>query len=253
MVDRFGLSIDEYNKLYELFYSIKKTSSIKDPKDNSISFIRNEKFISWLDGKELSNFYLLVNHDFPIHKLNIRANVYKLSKHHDVDFIFTSFHNLLHEFTKPLDNIIGSNCQIHETVLMDLNGAKYITNPYTNTRFLMKHIGNVHIGDSVYIDAYTTIHRSCMSSTRIGNNVKIFSHTNIGHNCEIGDDSQIGPGAFIAGGAIIGKRCTIWQGASVRNNIKICDDVTIGMGSVVTKDINEPGLYYSNTYLKKIR
>lgn len=40
-------------------------------------------------------------------------------------------------------------------------------------------------------------------------------------------------------------RCNTWigAGATVSNNITICNDVMIGAGAVVVKDIMEPGTY----------
>jgi UDP-3-O-[3-hydroxymyristoyl] glucosamine N-acyltransferase len=39
--------------------------------------------------------------------------------------------------------------------------------------------------------------------------------------------------------------------AILRDNIRVCDDVKIGMGSLVTKNIEEPGLYYGQPASKK--
>ena len=43
----------------------------------------------------------------------------------------------------------------------------------------------------------------------------------------------------------IGNRVSIGSGATILP-VRICDDVVIGAGSVVTKDITKPGIYFGN-------
>jgi UDP-N-acetylbacillosamine N-acetyltransferase len=51
------------------------------------------------------------------------------------------------------------------------------------------------------------------------------------------------PGAKILGTAKIGSRCRIGTNSTILPGIEICDDVVIGAGAVVTKNITEPGTY----------
>jgi len=53
------------------------------------------------------------------------------------------------------------------------------------------------------------------------------------------------------------KKTTIGNNVSIGSNatilpVNICDDVVIGAGSVITKDINESGIYLGNP-AKKVR
>jgi len=48
----------------------------------------------------------------------------------------------------------------------------------------------------------------------------------------------------------IGDRVSIGSNATVLP-VSICDDVVIGAGSVVTRDITEPGIYAGNPARKK--
>ncbi len=41
----------------------------------------------------------------------------------------------------------------------------------------------------------------------------------------------------------VGNRCWIGAGAIILPNVTICDDVTVGAGAVVTRDLDRPGLY----------
>ena len=65
----------------------------------------------------------------------------------------------------------------------------------------------------------------------------------IGHDCTIGDFVTIAPGANISGNVTIGNRCNIGTNAAIREKVTICDDVVIGMGSVILHDITEAGVY----------
>jgi sugar O-acyltransferase (sialic acid O-acetyltransferase NeuD family) len=88
--------------------------------------------------------------------------------------------------------------------------------------------------------------------TILTTNVTIGSHCLININCTIGHDVFIGdfvtinPGVNVSGNVSIGANCNIGSNAVIRNGITICDDVVVGAGSVVVKDITEPGIYVGN-------
>lgn len=68
-------------------------------------------------------------------------------------------------------------------------------------------------------------------------------HSDIGHDSIIGDYVTLSPGARVSGKCKIGNCVYIGTNAMVREGISVCDNVTIGAGSVVVKDITEPGVY----------
>jgi len=74
----------------------------------------------------------------------------------------------------------------------------------------------------------------------------------VGHDVVIGDFFNSAPGVNISGNVTIGNRVSIGTNACIREGVCICDDVTIGMGAVVVKDITEPGVYIGNPARKKI-
>ena len=113
------------------------------------------------------------------------------------------------------------------------------------------------IGDNSFIGPFIEIQKG----VEIGSNCKIQSHSficelvNIGNNCFIGhgvvfinDTMKTGP----ADGdrskwkkTIIGNNVSIGSNASILP-VSICNNVVIGAGSVVTKNIDEPGIYAGN-------
>lgn len=85
---------------------------------------------------------------------------------------------------------------------------------------------------------------------KIGKHAHLNLHTTIGHDCMIGDYFTTAPGVNISGSCEIGNNVYIGTNASVKQGIRICDDVTIGMGAVVVKNIEEPGTYIGNPAVK---
>lgn len=77
----------------------------------------------------------------------------------------------------------------------------------------------------------------------IGKHVIVNLNAVIGHDAEIGDFTTISPLAGIMGRVKIGRQCYVGAGAIVREGITICDNVILGAGAVVVKDITEAGIY----------
>jgi sugar O-acyltransferase (sialic acid O-acetyltransferase NeuD family) len=65
----------------------------------------------------------------------------------------------------------------------------------------------------------------------------------VDHECTIGIAATISPGTVLCGKVTVGNFSWIGANATVRDNIKITDNVIIGMGGVVIKDVNHPGMY----------
>lgn len=114
------------------------------------------------------------------------------------------------------------------------------------------------IGSNSFIGPFTEIQRDAT----IGDNTKVQSHTFICELVTIGDHCFIGHGVmfindlFAEGGPAAGdktkwKSTYIGNGVSIGSNatilpVTICDNVVVGAGSVVTKDIVKPGVYAGN-------
>jgi len=114
------------------------------------------------------------------------------------------------------------------------------------------------IDDDSFVGPFVEIQKNVV----IGKRCKIQSHSFICEFVTIGDDCFIGHGVMFindtfsdgksAGGDVskwkktnIGNRVSIGSNATILP-VSICDDVVIGAGAVVTKDITEPGVYVGN-------
>lgn len=98
---------------------------------------------------------------------------------------------------------------------------------------------NVKIGFGSLLAANVVIN----PSTVIGQGVIFNTACSIDHDNQIDDFVHISPGAHLAGAASVGKRSWLGIGSIVKNNITISEDVIVGAGGVVVKDINKSGTY----------
>jgi len=105
----------------------------------------------------------------------------------------------------------------------------------------------VQIGEGSIITAGTII--TC--NIKIGKHAHLNLHTTIGHNCEIGDFFTTAPATNISGNCKFDDCVYFGTNSAVRQGVKICSNVTIGMGGIVVKDITEAGVYIGNP-LKKL-
>jgi sugar O-acyltransferase (sialic acid O-acetyltransferase NeuD family) len=79
--------------------------------------------------------------------------------------------------------------------------------------------------------------------TKIGKACIINTGSTIDHDNYIEDYVHISPGVHLAGTVKVGKGTWLGIGSVVSNNVNITSSCKIGAGSVVVKDIFEPGVY----------
>lgn len=83
-------------------------------------------------------------------------------------------------------------------------------------------------------------------NSRIGNGALIQAMAIMGHDVVVGDFSTVSSFAFIGGDTVIGRHTYIGPSSCLRNGLHIGDNVIVGMGSVVTKDIPDNAVVYGN-------
>lgn len=114
------------------------------------------------------------------------------------------------------------------------------------------------IGDDCFIGPFVEIQKN----VKIGRRTRLQSHSFVCELVIIGDDCFVGHGVmfvndrFTKGGPARGNK-NYWESTCIGNRVSIgsnttllpvsiCDDVVIGAGSVVTRNIEEPGVYAGN-------
>jgi acetyltransferase-like isoleucine patch superfamily enzyme len=113
------------------------------------------------------------------------------------------------------------------------------------------------LGDGVFVGPFVEIQRDVTigARTRIQSHTFICSLVTIGTGCFIAHGvmfiNDLFDGGHPAGTAEGWKRTRVGDRVSIGSNatilpVAICDDVVIGAGAVVTKDITEPGVYAGN-------
>jgi UDP-3-O-[3-hydroxymyristoyl] glucosamine N-acyltransferase len=141
-----------------------------------------------------------------------------------------------------LDGVrIGARCIVHAGAVIGADGFGFA--PEGGQWVKIPQVGGVLIGDDVEIGANTTIDRGTIEDTVIEDGVKLDNLVQIAHNVRIGAHTVMAGTSAIAGSTKIGKRCMIAGGAAVINSIVVCDDVTLTVRAVVTKNIDKPGVY----------
>jgi acetyltransferase-like isoleucine patch superfamily enzyme len=157
---------------------------------------------------------------------------------------------------------------------MKINSPKFYESEIKNVKFgknikIIKPVNlyGCDIKDNCFIGPFVEIQKN----TTIGTSSKIQSHTficelvSIGNNCFIGHsvvfiNDKFSEGKPAEGNKTLWKKTTIGNNVSIGSNstilpVKICDNVVVGAGAVVTKDITAPGCYIGNPakFLKPIQ
>ena len=114
------------------------------------------------------------------------------------------------------------------------------------------------IGSNTFIGPFVEVQKDAI----IGQNCRVQSHTFICELVTIGNDCFIGHGVmfvndlFSEGKPANGNKA-LWKATNIGNHVSIgsnatilpvsiCDNVVIGAGAVVTKNITKPGIYVGN-------
>lgn len=227
------------------FYSVdwyRETSSISNPKSHTTVFIRNSKYYTSKLKDYALDFICPIDFYKPSQSFSVFHRFYPVV---DPEYIFTLFHNWL--YRSPLKNEISDCARVDSLAIVGTEGAHvaYPSDDFTK-KVQMIHVGNVVVKAGAVIMASAVIERGVFNSTVIGENSIIDCQTLIGHEAQIGKGCIIAAGAVVGGSVKMGDNVSVGLNATIRNGVSICDNVVIGMGSVVVRDITMPGVYYGN-------
>lgn len=133
---------------------------------------------------------------------------------------------------------IGDGCQIGSNSVIGTVGLG-LERDENRIPIRIPHLGNVVIGKDVEIGSCVTVARGTIDSTNIEDMVKIDDHVFIAHNVRIGHRSILVAGCEVSGSVAIGEDCWIGPLSTIRDGLIIGSGSTVGMGAVVTKDVEK--------------
>lgn len=84
------------------------------------------------------------------------------------------------------------------------------------------------------------------NDTIIEDFVLVNSRAVIGHDCRVSNFSLVGVNSFLAGNVVVFEDVTIHPYASIKQGVTINDGSTVGLGSVVIKDVSEDKTVFGN-------
>lgn len=131
---------------------------------------------------------------------------------------------------------IGENCRVSSHTSIGGSGFGYEFDS-DGIPILIPHLGGVRIGNNVEIGSNVSIAAGTIDPTELRDGVKVDDCAFIAHNVFIDEASYIIAGAEISGSVRIGKRVWVSPEVTIINKVSIGDDALLGIGSVVTKDV----------------
>lgn len=136
------------------------------------------------------------------------------------------------------NTVIGEGSKIGSNSVIGTTGLGFERDEH-GVPIRIPHLGNVKIGNDVEIGSCVTIARGTIDSTQINDMVKIDDHVFIAHNVQIGFRSILVAGCEVSGSVKIGDDCWVGPLSTIRDGLTIGSKSFVGMGSVVTKDVEQ--------------
>ena len=260
---------------------INNLSTIDNASEGSITFLTNQKYLHSLDNcmasaivvskefKEDNRFNFLKSEDpyltyaklskiFKYEEESLSPSIHESAVISELSSIGNNVHIGPNVFIGPncsiKDNVfihancsivknvsISSNCLIHPGCVLGSDGFGFA--PSQNGYVKIEQLGGLKIGKNVEIGANCSIDRGALDDTEIKDGVILDNLIHIAHNVILGEDSAIAASCAIAGSTKIGKNFRMGGLSGVLGHLEICDDVSVGAHTLITKDIQEPGDY----------
>lgn len=260
LIDGLGLCnrLTKYNSI--LSYLTSKNyidNAISNPSVKAL-FVTSELYEFFGDNSKKLSFIIVENPEDEFYKL-----------HHKL-YNETNFYDRY-----SFDSIIGNNCNIHRTVVLEKGviigdnvtiGANSVLNRgviiENNTHvgccsvigsegfqilrnvkgvpYNVKHVGGTMIGENVWIGDNVTVCNSIFEgAVKIGDNCQIDSHSYIAHNCILGKDNVLTAGVTMLGSSELRDNCWIAPGALIMNRVVIANNGIVGANSMVNANVKE--------------
>jgi acyl-[acyl carrier protein]--UDP-N-acetylglucosamine O-acyltransferase len=95
------------------------------------------------------------------------------------------------------------------------------------------------MGEGIFIGPFCSV----ISTKRLGSHCILVRACHIGHDCDIGDYFSMMPGSILSGNVRVGDCVYLGAQSCVKEKVTITNHVVVGMGTVVIRAIEHPGIY----------
>lgn len=181
------------------------------------------------------------------------ADIAKKNKYHKIFFLDDNIKGNIGEY-----QIIGTSDEIHRLNKEHKNVCFFIAigdNEIRNAIYLkLKKMGvtipylihpSAVIDETVIIDEGSVIMANVVinANSKIGKGCIINTASSIDHDTTILDFVHVSPGSHLACCVTVGANSWLGIGCNIINNINISNNVILGAGTTLLKDIENPGKY----------
>lgn len=138
---------------------------------------------------------------------------------------------------------IGKNCEIQSNTVIGAAGMMWVWDG--DDKAFLEQLGSVRIEDDCRIGSQVEITRgSANETTIIGKGTCMAHGCMLGHGCNVGVFTHMANGILLGGGVSLAGYNFIGSGAIISSGVSIHpEDVVLGAGATVMKDIHESGVY----------
>ena len=224
-------------------FCIKDISTMKNPKDNTLIFIRDFKEEYLKKIIEIKNSILILNHDYAKYQINSQENFIIYSSNPRAEYS-RILKGIMEEELKKIkilkqedkNIIIGDECIIEDNVSF---GSNISIGNNCIIKSGVKICDNVKIGDRCYIGENSVIAGQGIGVLKDEND-NIYNPLHIG-GIIIGNDVEIGPLCNIVSGriepSIISDNVIIGGSAYIAHDVKIEKNTLINVRAVICGNV----------------
>ncbi|MDO6709119.1 acetyltransferase [Aliiglaciecola sp. 2_MG-2023] len=203
-----------------------------------------------MDTAELAHFYLEsdTEHEvvaFSVHKKYITSSTFKGLNVVPFESVEEKYPPSEYKFFAPMTG--KQMNRLREQIYTEIKVKGYKLISYVSSKATI--FLNSEIGDNCFILEDNTI----QPFTTIGNNVVLWSGNHIGHHSKINNHIFFTSHVVLSGHCIVDDYCFFGVNSTIRDYTHVAQGTLLGMGSSLTRDSEEWGVYIGNPAKKKIK
>jgi UDP-3-O-[3-hydroxymyristoyl] glucosamine N-acyltransferase LpxD len=160
---------------------------------------------------------------------------------------------VIEDFVTIYENVeIGNDCIIRSGAKLGVQDYNYFRDK--GDLIHLPHYGSLVLEANVEVGFNSVVGKSLYpgDKTIIGYGSKLANCCAVGHDCKLGKRVMIYAGTMLAGFVEVGDDTHITLNSTIKNGIRIGKNVTVNMGSVVIRDINDGEVVFGNPAKKII-